>query len=58
MVPLGLALGINKQTWKNDSYNNLAIKIGQGKKNGAGTCLIPVHSAFVCSALAKNYVRI
>lgn len=32
MVPLGLALGINKQTWKNDSYNNLAIKIGQGKK--------------------------
>lgn len=32
MVPLGLALGINKQTWKNDSYNNLTIKIGQEKK--------------------------
>ena len=33
MVPSGLALGINKQTWKkNDSYNNLTIKSRSGGK--------------------------
>lgn len=33
MVPSGLALGINKQTWeKNDSYNNLTMKSRSGEK--------------------------
>lgn len=44
MVPSGLALGINKQTWeKNDSYNNLTIKSRSWGEKGRmvqGTCLI------------------
>ena len=64
MAPSGLALGINKQTWKKKMTVTIILlqKVGQGekkkKKNGAGTRLIPVQRAFVSSAQAENYVWI
>lgn len=46
-MAVGLAVRINKYTWKYDSYYNLTRKVGQLKKGESTSNLIQAQRAFV-----------